>query len=216
MPVLVVVVLWDNAAAQSACASEKEPTMRSTRLTVALVLSSACGLVLHAQTYTGRIGAGGSSLPSANAGGTVVVAVALSDGLVLAADSRLTIQVPSVSPGYKIASDSASKIFSIDNVGIATFGEAFILDRSINSFVSEFQAGRKKGDATDVDALASAFAEFFTKYYDEHVTERKASPALGFLIVGYDKTGFGRIIELDFPHDKKPYKLRGCPLVRRK
>jgi 20S proteasome alpha/beta subunit len=107
----------------------------------ALVTMASCPFTLHAQTYVGRPG---TSSSTTHAGGTVVVAVSLSDGLVLAADSRLTITFPKgVTPEYKVASDYAPKLFNIGQVAIASFGDAFVSARSIASYISELEASLK-------------------------------------------------------------------------
>ena len=181
--------------------SNQEDEMTVMR-SAAIAAMTCCSLTVEAQTYTGKMSSGqsGPEIQASKAGGTAVVALAVSDGLVLAADSRLTLQYPKVFPGYKIASDSANKLFSIGRVAMATYGEAFVLGRSINSFVSEFQASL--GDTKpDVNDTAKRFAEFFGKYYDQSVSGKEPSdrPAIGFILEGYDSTGTGIILQLEFP-----------------
>ncbi len=179
---------------------------RKSILIAAALLLSASTLRLEAQTYSGRMGAGSAPAP-AKAGGTVVVALALADGLVLAADSRLTLTFTDIKPEYKIASDSASKLFSVGNVAITFYGEAFVLDRTISSFVSEFDASLKEPKPSGVDETARLFSIFFQKYYDQHVREKKKSPNLGFIFAGYNNAGNGKLIELVFPGKPDPLDL---------
>jgi hypothetical protein len=134
----------------------------------------------------------------------VVVAVALSDGLVLAADSRLTLVVPNMAPGYKIASDFSPKLFSVGQVAIGTYGEAFLLGRSTASFVSEFEAGTKASLPMDVEETAKKFSAFFGKYYEKQKQDPKTIPSIGFIFAGYDKGGTGKILEVSFPNPKDP------------
>jgi hypothetical protein len=167
---------------------------------------------INASTYIGQFNGGSASVTRRDggiesAGGTVVVAAALSDGMILAADSRLTVQFPAgIQPSYKVASDSANKLFSIGHIGIATYGDAFILGRSLESYVSEYQTKKPKGD-DDVHDLAKGFVEYFGKYYDQEVTTNKTLPVLGFIFVGYDKGGVGRIVESTFPGKRTPTDL---------
>ncbi|HUO61336.1 MAG TPA: hypothetical protein VMU24_11760, partial [Candidatus Acidoferrales bacterium] len=108
---------------------------------VCITLLATCSVVMPAQTVTAYDHAESGPLSEKHSvGGTVIVGVALADGLVLAGDSRVTLQFPNSSPAYKIISDSGSKIFSVGRIGIATYGEAFILSRSIASFISAFEA----------------------------------------------------------------------------
>jgi hypothetical protein len=162
-------------------------------------------------TFIGGIERGSTSVTQRDggvisAGGTVVVGGALSDGLILAADSRQTVTFPSgIQPSYKVVSDSANKLFSVGRIGISTYGEAFILGRSIESFVTEYAAKAPK-DA-DVHDVAKGFSDYFGKYYDRQVVEQKTLPSLGFIIAGYDKFGIGRLVEVRFPANRVPIEL---------
>jgi 20S proteasome alpha/beta subunit len=153
---------------------------------------------------------GGSSVglresPVKSVGGTVVVAAALSNGLILAADSRLTATFGGgTEPSYKIGSDSSNKVFSIGKTGIAVFGEAFLLDRSIESFIQEYKLKAVTGDVHDI---AKGFAEYIGPFYDQHVAAKKNAPILGFVFAGYDKGGVGRLVEIDFPDKRTPKDL---------
>ncbi len=177
--------------------------MSLSRLLAIGVLSS-CPFALHGQTYTGRIGSGGSPAVPVHAGGTVVVAVALSDGLVLAADSRLVVTFTNIVPPYKVASDYAPKLFSIGQVAIATYGEAFISGRSIASYISEFEASLKGPTPMDVDETVKRFSTFFGAYYDKQKLASNSPLITGFIFAGYDKNGKGRLIEVVFPQPRDP------------
>jgi hypothetical protein len=140
-------------------------------------------------------------------GGTVVVCMALSDGMVLAADSRLTNIYPSgVTPQYKVISDSASKLFNVGHIGIATWDTAFILKRSTGSIIADFDK-TDTGDKADVYAVAERFNTYFGKLYAQHFERFKEQPNIGFILAGYDKSGIGRFIELDYPQTAKPVPL---------
>ena len=174
----------------------------------AIAALASCPVTLHAQTYVGRMSAGSSGPPEGNAKGTVVVAVALSDGLVLATDSRLTLTLPNVAQGYyKVASDSATKLFSIGHVAIATYCEAFLLGRSVNSFVAEFEASLKDTKSIDVEETGKRFAEFFGKYYDQETKTKPAGLLTGFIFAGYNKSGTGVLLQVEFPLLRIPKPL---------
>lgn len=185
---------WNNAAAQDIC---KEENVSLSRL-IAIGTLAACSLTLNGQTYTGRIGAGSSPPVKSQAGGTVVVGVALSDGLILATDSQLTVSFEKPSPSYKIMSDYAPKLFEVGHVAVATYGEAFVSGRSIASYLTEFEAGRKGKTFTDVDDVAKQFSGFFASYYDK---EGK-NLAVGFIFAGYDDHGKGKLLEIAFPQSR--------------
>ena len=104
-----------------------------------------------------------------------------------------------------MVSDSANKLFSVGRVGISTFGEAFILGRSIESFVVEYGPTAPKN--SDINDIAKSFSQYFGKYYDKQVAEQKTLPQLGFILAGYDKGGIGRLIEIRFPANREPTVL---------
>jgi hypothetical protein len=167
----------------------------------AFVTMASCPFTLHAQTYVARPGTSSTT----HAGGTVVVAVALSDGLVLAADSRLTITFPKgVTPEYKVASDYAPKLFNIGRVAIASFGDAFVSARSIASYISELDASLKRSPPANVDEMTKQFVTFFGKYYEKQTAQTHTSPLIGFIFAGYDKSGTGKVLEVDFPNPGTP------------
>lgn len=199
--IILAVMIIGNSMAEDC----REDDMNLSRL-VAIAAVTACPVALEAETYTGRI-ASGQSGPE-RVGGTVVVALALSDGLVLAADSRLIITIPDTKPGYKIASDSTPKLFNIGQVAMAHYGTAFLLGRSVNSFVYEFQA-TLKDSKLPVDEVAKQFSEFFGKFYDQETSSKqppKEPPLIGFILAGYDSAGMGSIQQLEFPSQRTPLK----------
>jgi hypothetical protein len=168
-----------------------------------ILILASCVLPLQAQTNSGTSGAASTSIRASRSGGTVVVSIALSDGLVMAADSRLTITYPTVSPGYKIASDYAPKLFSLGRIAIATYGEAFVSGRSISSYISEFDASLRKPNAMDLDETAKDFSAFFGKYYDKQQPGPTATLPIGFIFAGYDKNGVGKLLEISFPNSRE-------------
>ena len=204
-----------------------EDSMRSGGQKNALLLLLICTAPVspRAQTYIGEIGRGDSSIPlqlrvpsnprnfaldprsRASTGGTVVVAAALSDGLVLAADSRLMLTFTGVNPSYKIASDSQEKIYDLDSDAIATYGLAFVLDRDVGSYIQDFGVKIKKSPIPDVRDLAKKFSSYFSPFYDQEAARIKNTPELGFLVAGYSSDGIGRILEINFPSSREPTEV---------
>jgi hypothetical protein len=138
---------------------------------------------------------------------TIVLGLATPDGLVLGADSRTT-SYPDESPRSRIASDSAEKVFVLgDRFGVATYGDAFIGERTIAGLMTEFVATLKKIPKT-VDDLAAALGAFF---HDRYARAREAANdplpekldderlSVGFLVAGYDDAGVGVFHEVWLP-----------------
>ena len=139
---------------------------------------------------------------------TLVIGLATPDGLVLAADSR-TSTWPDDTPRMLVSSDNAEKVFVLGGrFGVATYGRAFIGERTIAGLMSEFMAQLRKVPQT-VGDLADALGEFF---HDRYAAFRKeiGQPLpdqgldqlpvdLGFVVGGYDKKGIGAFHEVWIP-----------------
>jgi hypothetical protein len=91
-------------------------------------------------------------------------------------------------------------------VAISTFGEAYVSGRSIASYISEFEASLKGSTLGDVDDLAKRFVTFFGKYYDKQADDAH-KPSVGFILAGYDRSGTGKSLEIDFPSPRDPKTL---------
>jgi hypothetical protein len=137
---------------------------------------------------------------------TIVVGLATPDGLVLATDSRTTAFPDASGHRNRVASDSADKLFVVcGRFAVATFGDAFIGERTIAGLMSEFIA--LVGEVPqDVAEFAAALGHFFHERYerwrlDAHMPEPDPalSPPLGFLVGGYDESGIGRFHEVGIP-----------------
>ena len=68
---------------------------------------------------------------------TLAVTVVCQDGVVVAADSRTTLGNHRM---LRVGSDFTHKVFASGEVAVATYGEAFVDDRSIASHMAEFAA----------------------------------------------------------------------------
>ncbi len=100
---------------------------------------------------------------------SLVIGVYVREGIVMAADSRLSLQIPLARPEGPprtisvTGSDSAKKLFlAPNNVGIATYGQADIGGAPVPGFVELFVIeklkGRDLGPAQVADELSSYFA----------------------------------------------------------
>ena len=66
---------------------------------------------------------------------TLAVTVVCQDGVVVAADSRTTLGNHRM---LRVGSDFTHKVFAPGGVAVATYGEAFVDERSIASHMAEF------------------------------------------------------------------------------
>src|SRR5665213_380664 len=138
---------------------------------------------------------------------TIVVGVAAPDGMILAADSRMTLTWEN--GRHRIVSDSGQKVFAVrESVGIATYGDAFVGYRTIAGLMDEFVA-QLDGDSVDAapDAFAAQIGEFFNRRFLEDSSpeilqwsqENPDRARFGFVVAGYDNGGIGRLYEVTIP-----------------
>lgn len=134
---------------------------------------------------------------------TLAVTVVCQDGVVVAADSRTTLGNHRM---LRVGSDFTHKVFASGEVAVATYGEAFVDDRSIASHMAEFAV--VEGDnCAHPGPVAERLAAFFGDRYDaqwaDAPDDEGAPPpgvaALGFLVSGYDDAGLGEAWEVTLP-----------------
>jgi hypothetical protein len=152
---------------------------------------------------------------------SLAVAFKSAEGIVLAADSRVTlmgnIPLPNAPrpagapvPSMMIPAmfDNATKLLSVrsqTHVGAITYGQAAIgqqSPRTVRSFLPEFEA--EIGEARlDVEDFANRLGDFFTRQW--RGAGMPANPALDqnifFLVGGYDgNAAYGRLFQLQVPN----------------
>lgn len=143
------------------------------------------------------------------------------EGIVLAADSRVTLTTQGNQPnGMPILLqsnyDNASKVLRVNgqnHVGVVTFGLGAIggkNPRTAHSFMPELEAELKSSGAgrLTVEQFASTFSTFFMNQW---VTHNMPDPLkyldqpMIFLVAGYDDgQPYGKVFELNIPHSPKP------------
>jgi hypothetical protein len=124
---------------------------------------------------------------------TLAVAVVCQDGVVVAADSRTTLTMHGM---VRVGSDFTHKVFQSGRLAIATFGDAFVLDRSVASHMAEF-AAVEQGNCDHPGPTARRLAEFMGERCD---CEPAGEPlALSFLVGGYDDAGIGEAWQVSLP-----------------
>ena len=136
---------------------------------------------------------------------TLAVTVVCQDGVVVAADSRTTLGNHRM---LRVGSDFTHKVFASGEVAVATYGEAFVDERSIASHMAEF-AVVEAGNCDHPGPTARKLAAFFGDRYDAWRAAdaaREGDPApppdvatLGFLVSGYDDAGVGEAWEVTLP-----------------
>lgn len=147
---------------------------------------------------------------------TIVVGVATPDGIVLAADSRMTLTLDDGNGGvrHRIGSDTGEKVFEVcGRYAVATFGDAMIGTQTIAGVMAEFEAEFESQDAPDGSKDVAQFADRLGEYFQQRYAAARAEAgnpvsddeegALGFLIAGYDASGVGHVYDVLIPKGER-------------
>jgi hypothetical protein len=140
------------------------------------------------------------------------------EGLVLAADSRVTLRYNV--PGTQILSqayyDNATKLLKVtgqDFVGVIAVGLAVLgaaTPRTVSSFLPEFEKelGNNQGRMKTSD-FASKFGQFFLRQYQALMPSAGAFEPMVFFVAGYDESeAYGRIYRLVIPSEPTPTEIK--------
>ena len=137
-----------------------------------------------------------------------------SEGIVLAADSRVTLTVALPNNVLLPATyDNATKLLQVSNqpfVGAVTYGAGALgttEPRTAHSFMPEFEDNLPDGnqERMSVQTFAERLSRFFNEQWSELMPEAYEGPDMIFLIGGYDEDEpYGRVYEVRIPSDPNP------------
>lgn len=142
------------------------------------------------------------------------VAIKGPEGIVLAADSRVTLTAQSTEEGARpitVNFDTATKVLTFGKpnvaVGVVTYGLAAIgthAFRTAHSFVPEFEVGLRD-ERLSVKDFSKKLSEFFMDQWRAAMPEDYAGPNMAFLVGGFDENEpYGRIFEIGIPKNPNP------------
>lgn len=141
------------------------------------------------------------------------VVVKGTEGIVLAADSRVTLIANRGSENFTINFDNATKLLTFGEpntyVGAVTYGEAVIGSapneiRTAYSFIPEFETGLAKGRLSIMD-FVKKFSDFFVEQWQNRSSKDYRGPGMTFTIGGFDqKSPYGSVYLLNIPNQPTP------------
>jgi hypothetical protein len=141
--------------------------------------------------------------------------VKVPEGLVLAAESRVTINVFN-EQGTQVGQafyDNTTKLFTFKHphefIGVVTFGQAFIGKRTAYGYFTEFNELliEQRPERIPVDNFAQELSDFFKSKWGEAPAPPTGliQEPLSFLVAGYnDKEASGRIYRVVIPNNPEP------------
>ncbi len=143
-----------------------------------------------------------------------------SEGLVLAADSRVTLTAQMAQPDgamlhLPVNFDNATKLLTFaepnNYIGAVTYGDAVIGGqasdlRTANSFIPEFEVALQKDNKRlSVENFSQRLSDFFLKQWQERMPTNHKSLGMIFVVGGFDKgEAYGTVFEFNIPNAPKP------------
>ena len=132
------------------------------------------------------------------------------EGLVLAADSRVTLSLQVAGqkgPQPIVNFDNATKLLTFTKpnnyVAAVTYGVAVIGLRTAHSYVPEFELTLK--DRLDVLDFSKKLSAFFMKRWQDIMPKDYSVPDMAFIVGGYDVgDAYGKVFVFEVPNRPKP------------
>lgn len=129
------------------------------------------------------------------------------EGLVLAADSRVTLSAEMHELGERVHVnfDNATKLLSFSEpnsfVGAVTYGQAAIGLRTANSFLPEFESELPEDERLSIKVFTERLRDFFLQQWENTMPSDYAGPPMTFVVGGFDKAEpYGSVYMFDVPH----------------
>jgi 20S proteasome alpha/beta subunit len=138
------------------------------------------------------------------------------EGLVLAAESRLTLMAkPPEGTAIQVNFDNATKLLSFADphcfVGAVTYGAAAIGLRTANSFVAELESQLPRERLPVLD-FAKKMRDFYLQQWNSILPESYKGSPMTFVVAGFDpEQPYGRVFKFDIPSSPEPEEYNAHP-----
>ena len=131
------------------------------------------------------------------------------EGLVLAADSRVTLEArQGNNPPISVHFDNSTKLLSFNGhsyVGAVTYGAAVIGSRTAHSYIPEFE-NELPEDRIPVEQFAQKLSDFFLERWNDAAQKEKSAGAnMTFIVGGYNEEApYGEVCLFSIPNQPNP------------
>lgn len=138
------------------------------------------------------------------------------EGLVVAAESRVTLTATLPEGPLSVNYDNATKLLSFGHenysrIGVVTYGQASIGLRTAHSFVTEFENKLDGKEYTVLD-FSKELSKFFSKQWATGMPTDFKGPSMSFVVAGFNKVeAYGRVYLLEIPHKPEPIEQNAQP-----
>jgi hypothetical protein len=130
------------------------------------------------------------------------------EGLVLAAESRITLTADYGKSQIPVNFDNATKLLSFSNpncaVGAVTYGLAAIGLRAAHSFIPEFESELPE-ERLKIEDFANRLSEFFLNQWEKEMHSDYSGPPMTFVVSGFDEDEpYGKVYLFEIPNKPTP------------
>lgn len=140
------------------------------------------------------------------------------EGLVLAAESRITVEapLPGSSASIPVSFDNARKVlgFSEPNlyVGVVTYGLGGIGFRTAYSYIPEFESTLPQGQRLSIQEFSQRLSDFFMQQWNAIMPSGFQGPPLILVVAGFnDGEPYGRVYLISIPNAPAPIEQSPNP-----
>jgi len=137
------------------------------------------------------------------------------EGMVLAAESRVTLGVQLADQQIHVNFDNATKLLSFSPpntaVGVVTYGLAAIGLRAAHSFIPEFEAELPQ-ERLPVQNFAQRLSDFFMRQWQATMPADFDGPGMTFVAGGFDEgEAYGKVFLFEIPRRPTPTEQQPNP-----
>jgi hypothetical protein len=127
------------------------------------------------------------------------------EGLVFAADSRVSLTAQRGEQTFNVNYDNATKLLTFEkqsHIAAVTYGAAVIGSRTAHSFLPEFEVEVKDGRLS-VEEFCTRLKQFFKERWEADMPKGYNGPEMTFIVGGYDEgEPYGKVFLFSIPRKK--------------
>ena len=132
------------------------------------------------------------------------------EGIVLAADSRITLTAQTPQGSIHVNYDNATKLLSFSEphnyVGAVTYGQAAIGLRTASSYLPEFENTLEE-KRLSVDEFANRLSTSFQEQWCKEMPKDYKGPNMTFVVGGFDEgEAYGQVFLFEIPGVPEPHR----------
>jgi len=147
---------------------------------------------------------------------SLVIAIKSPEGLVLAADSCLSLEINNNNQKFMTSFNNATKLFSFsaphNHIGVLVYGLALIKGRTAQSYIPELELYFGPERLQNVKDYADKISDFFSIIWDKNMPLDYNGPEIMFLVAGFNENeAHGRIFNFAIPFHSSPKEKQDSP-----